>query len=159
MFKKIILILLCVLMTAMAYSKQEPVFYDTAGNKVQLSKLKGKWVVVNYWADWCPTCMREIPELNDFYRRTRNTNIVFYSVNYDGLTQDDLKNSITKAGVNFPVLTENPGEAWDLGTVEALPTTFILNPQGKVVEKKVGYNSERSLSNYFVENGSMPARK
>lgn len=116
----------------------DPVLHDTKNHAVQLSALKGKWVVVTYWASWCPSCKWEIPELNHLYKNNHDKNLVLYGVNYDNPLTADSKDVTEKNGIEFPVITEDPNPDWHLGDVDALPTTFIINPQGIMVKKIVG---------------------
>ena len=144
--KCIVFIFSSLLMIGYAFAGQLD-FYDTNGKMVTLSNLKGKWVVVNYWADWCGACIQEIPELNNFNENIKDKNIVFYGVDYDELSLDSLKSSIASVDIKFPVLTADPGFLWNLGSVEVIPTTFIINPEGRVAKVITGPNTERSLMN------------
>lgn len=144
LIRKITLTLICLFIFGIA--KAEPVFKDTEGNAVQLSSLKGKWIVVNYWASWCPTCLAEIPELNTFYKKHQNKNVAIYSVNYDPQSLASLKMAVRKARIKFPTLSVDPNSAWHLGQIDAVPTTFIINPKGKVVKKLVGETTEAELT-------------
>lgn len=145
LIRKFILIILCSFFIINCSQAEQPLFYDTEGNAVQLSKLKGKWVVLNYWAAWCGVCVQEIPELNLFYKDIKGSNIVFYGIDYDELTLDNLKSAIAAVDIHYPVLTSDPGFAWNLDDVNVIPTTFILNPKGHVVKVITGPNTEKSL--------------
>lgn len=127
-------------------SQHDPLFTDTTGNPVQLSGLKGKWVIVNYWATWCDNCIAEMRELNQFHKHNQNKNIVLYGVNYDRMSPDEIKKAMSKIGVAFPVITSDPNQAWHLGDISAIPMTFIIDPNGKVVKSILGPNTEKSLS-------------
>jgi peroxiredoxin len=124
------LLFACVFVTGC--SKDDPSFQDTEGHSIQLSKLAGKWLILNYWAPWCHSCTKEIPELNQFHKH--NPNVLVYGVNFDKQTPDELKQIAKKLDIQFPVLTDNPREAWHLDDIMTVPTTFIINPQGHVVE-------------------------
>lgn len=124
-------------------SKHDPVFQDTQGRSVQLSKLEGKWLILNYWAPWCHSCTKEIPELNQFHKH--NPNVLLYGVDFDKQTPEELKQIAKKLAIKFPVLTDNPGEAWHLDDIMTVPTTFIINPQGHVIEVIQRPVSEKSL--------------
>jgi len=142
---KIILFLLSSLMVINC-TPQGSVLHDTKGNPIQVSALKGKWVIVNYWADWCDNCIEEIPELNRFYQHNQDKNIVIYGVNYDRMPAADLQLAIDKTHIAFPTLLEDPSQTWPaLDGIDALPVTFIIDPKGKVVKKIVGGNTEKSL--------------
>lgn len=126
-------------------SQQGSALHDTKGNPIEVSSLKGKWVIVNYWAAWCDSCLKEIPELNSFYEHTQDKNIVLYGVNYDRMPMNDLQAAIDKTHIIYPVVLEDPAETWPLYGIDVLPVTFIIDPNGKVVKRIVGANTEKSL--------------
>lgn len=148
-FLKIFFVVMCsclLLACSKGSEGSEAVFHDLAGNTVQLSKLKGKWVIVNYWASWCHNCADEMPELNSFYKHNTDKNVVMYGVNVDDPSPDDLKEAVQQLNVEFPVLVEDPLNAWNLDSVEGVPMTFIIGPDGKVAKTILGTNSEESLT-------------
>lgn len=124
-------------------------FHDANAQAISSTVFKGKWVVINYWAAWCESCLREIPELNHFYQHLPNKNILFYGVNYDQLPLTELKAVMNQMNLNFPVLLEDPRDLWHLRGIDFLPMTFIINPEGKVVKKIVGGSTEAMLQNLF----------
>lgn len=142
----IVLFLLCSFF-AVNFAWSDAIFHDVRGESVQEATLKNKWVVVTYWATWCHTCMREIPELNRFYQNNHDKNVEFYGVNFDQLELGDLKTAMMKTAITFPVLVEDPHQLWQLGEIEMLPTTFIINPKGEIVKKIIGLNTAQSLTN------------
>jgi thiol-disulfide isomerase/thioredoxin len=142
MRKLLFILLACCLF--ISCSKQ-PSFKDTEGNSIQLSKLN-KWVVLTYWAPWCHTCMKEIPELNRFYKNNQNKNITVLGVNFENPSIDVLITDVKKSKITFPVLTSDPSNAWQIGDIAAIPMTFIINPQGKVVKQISGPVTEASLT-------------
>lgn len=146
-----LLILFIILLSSMAHAISHAAFSDTFGDNIPLSKLKGKWVIINYWADWCDGCIAEVPELNSFYLHNKDKNILIYGVNYDQLPVDSLKISIQKIGISFPVLTEDPNSVWGLGAINMLPVTFIINPEGKIAKTIVGPSTEQSIKQILYE--------
>jgi len=128
-----------------ACSQTDSGLEDTNGNIIQKSQLANKWVIINYWADWCGYCVHEVPELNKFYQHQNNKNIVLLGVNYDNLPLPLLKQAMQKMNILFPVLVTNPNTFWPLGDVDGLPTTFVINPQGQIIKKLVGSISEADL--------------
>ncbi len=119
-------------------------FRDTAGHTVNLTPLKNQWIIIHYWAAWCPSCIEEIPELNQFDQH-HDKNVLLYGVNYDKLPLPELKHAIIHSHIEFPILTTDPGETLQLEEVAVLPLTFIINPYGQVVKKIEGPNTEASL--------------
>jgi peroxiredoxin len=157
LIRKLILVIVFSFFMMSCSKAEEPLFYDTNGNAVKFSTLKGKWVVLNYWAAWCNICVQEIPELNHFYQNIKDKNIVFYGIDYDELSLDNLKSSIASVSIKYPVLTSDPGPTWNLDSVDVVPTTFILNPEGRVVKVITGPNTERSLLGIINTLQSMDA--
>ena len=80
------------------------------GQNTNLDKLNGSWIVINYWADWCAPCIKEIPELVDF--ANKNKDIKVFAFNYDQLEIEDLKPIIKKFGVEVPSLITHPRDIW-----------------------------------------------
>jgi thiol-disulfide isomerase/thioredoxin len=105
--------------------------YDNKGNLVTLSSLSGKWVILNYWASWCPSCRKEIPELNRLAKEITGKDVLLYGIEAEDLPPDEQDAAIQQVGIEYPVLREDPSESWDLDRIELIPTTIILNPKGK----------------------------
>jgi thiol-disulfide isomerase/thioredoxin len=126
-------------------SHKDVVFHDDRNNTIKLSDLKGKWIVINYWADWCDSCVAEIPQLNNFYKNNKDSKVLLFGVNYDHLPADKLVKSIKKRHIDYPNLVEDPGEIFQLGFLEVIPTTFIVNPKGDVATVISGSTTERQL--------------
>lgn len=106
---------------------------------VDLSKLKGKTVVVNFWATWCPPCRREMGSLERLYQSTKNKNVVVLAVNVG----EDIDTVFPFMGAispspSFPILFDSEGDAMQEWKVKGLPTTYIINPAGRVAYKAVG---------------------
>ena len=119
-------------------------FTDAQGHKINTANWRNKWVIINYWAPWCTACAEEIPQLNLFYRR-HHPQTVLIGVNYDGLSGSNLLSAIHDMHIQFPVLQTNPAKTLGLSAVSVLPTTFIINPEGKVVKQLIGPQSNASL--------------
>lgn len=142
--KKILIFICSVLLSAHAYAAT--MLHDANGNTFSTDSLKGKWVIINYWADWCDICIKEIPELNKFYRHNAGKNVVIYGVNYDQLQGDDLRDAIKRSKIAFPSLLDDPRSVWSLrGNLDVLPTTFIIDPNGRMVKMIIGASTEQSL--------------
>jgi thiol-disulfide isomerase/thioredoxin len=151
-FYSTILVIVMFSMTIVCFAQVSGNFHDSAGRAIKMHELKDKWIVINYWADWCESCVEEIPELNKFYRHNQDKNILIFGVNYDQLPLPYLRQAVHKTGISFPVLYEDPRILWQLGDVTVLPTTFIINPQGDVVKKVIGPNTEQSLLKIMTNN-------
>ncbi len=123
----------------------EVMLQDTHGNSTSFSSLKGKWVLINYWAGWCQTCLDEIPELNRFYQNHKKDDIALFGVNYDALPLFEQNSLIHRFNIKYPNLLKNPAAQLHLGDITGVPVTFIFNPEGKLVSTLYGGQSARTL--------------
>ena len=110
----------------------------------ELSELRGRWTVINYWAEWCKPCIKEIPELNELAREYPDLAVV--GVNFDGAAGEELADQISQLGIAFPVLAEDPAARLGIPRPAVLPTTLILDPQGKLAQTLVGPQTLESLA-------------
>ena len=100
------------------------------GPDTSLDKLNGNWVVINYWADWCAPCIKEIPELNNFAQENKDLKV--YTFNFDYLQVDDLEPIANKFNIMVPSLVTHPRDIWGIQTPPAVPATFFINPNGQL---------------------------
>ena len=100
------------------------------GSNTNLDKLEGNWIVINYWADWCAPCIKEIPELNEFAHE--NEDIFVFTFNFDQLDQEDLAPIAKKFNIEVPSLVTHPRDIWGIQTPPAVPATFFINPNGEL---------------------------
>ena len=101
--------LLCVLVLFGCQKNDIDVFN---GSDTNLAKLNGNWIVVNYWADWCAPCIKEIPELNEFAKE--NDDLLVFTFNFDFLEVDDLEPIAERFNIEVPSLITHPNEIWEL---------------------------------------------
>lgn len=142
--KKILLSTLMFL-TCTSLSQANIVFKDTQGKSTSFASLEGKWVLINYWAGWCKTCVDEIPELNRFYQNHKNDPVALYAVNFDALPLFEQNNLIKQLNISYPSLLNDPASELNLGDIVGVPVTFVFNPKGQLVNKLYGGQTARSL--------------
>ncbi|KTC23618.1 peroxiredoxin [Pseudomonas putida] len=119
---------------------------DQNGNAVKAEQIEGRWVVLNYWAEWCGPCRTEIPELNAAAKDWQAQGITVLGVNFDGLRGDELKKASQALGIDFTVLADDPADRYDLPRSEALPVTYIIDDKGKVREQLMGEQTAEGLA-------------
>jgi thiol-disulfide isomerase/thioredoxin len=112
---------------------------DLDGQTVELAKLRGKVVIVNFWATWCPPCRREFPSMERLRQKMEGKPVVILGVN-EGETVDmiDQFNSTLDLRPQFPVLLDPEGEAMAPWPVRGLPTTFFVDKQGRLAYSAIG---------------------
>lgn len=145
-----ILALYLLLLAFSSLSQAETMFHDSHGNSTSLSALKGKWVIINYWASWCHSCIEEVPELNRFYQNHKKDPLVLFGVNYDALPPMDQQRIIRRLDMRYPNLLEDPATILNLGDITGVPVTFIFNPKGKLVKTLYGGQTMKGLEEELV---------
>lgn len=138
-------------MASASLSQAEVLLKDTHGQSTPFSALKGKWVLINYWAGWCPSCVDEIPEFNRFYQSHQNDPIALYAVNFDALPLFEQKNLIRRFNINYPNLLKDPANELHLGDITGVPVTFIFNPDGQLVKTLYGGQTAKTLDKIIKE--------
>ena len=116
---------------------------DPGATAPSLEGLQGQWVVINYWAQWCAPCIKEIPELNRLDQDYAQVTVV--GVNYDGTNGHELELQRQKLGVTFASLESDPAAQLGIPRPVVLPTTLILDPTGRLVATLVGPQTLSSL--------------
>jgi thiol-disulfide isomerase/thioredoxin len=124
---------------------------DAQGHNIPFSSLKGKWVLINYWASWCKVCIDEIPQLNRFYQ-THEKEVALFAVNYDALPLHKHQKLIKDLHILYPSLIKDPAFALGLGDIIGVPVTFLINPEGKLVDTLYGGQSTKSLEQSIREH-------
>jgi peroxiredoxin len=111
---------------------------DIEGKKVKLADLKGKVVLIDFWATWCGPCRQEMPLLDDLFNRYERVGFTLLGVNIDDDSQRAI-DMMRELGVNFPVLFDATKDVSKLYNVNAMPVTVILDREGNVRHVHQGY--------------------
>jgi thiol-disulfide isomerase/thioredoxin len=130
---------------------------DTTGKTHTLSGYKGKWVLVNYWATWCPPCLEEIPDLIELHDNRKN-NLVVIGVALDYRNAKQVIDFADGLLVTYPVVLGNARVVNQIGPVQGLPTTYLYNPDGKMVAQQVGAITRAAVEGY-INSKKAPAKK
>lgn len=110
---------------------------DLNGKTVSLSALRGKVVILNFWATWCPPCRAEMPSLNRLYHMFKPRGLEVVAVSTDR-SINDIKDFLENHRVDFPILIDSDRSASKQYRVFSMPTTFLINKNGVIVEKFYG---------------------
>jgi thiol-disulfide isomerase/thioredoxin len=122
---------------------------DTEGKSHTLSAYKGKWVLVNYWATWCPPCLEEIPDLIALHENKKN-NLVVLGVALDYRNAKQVTDFADGLLVSYPIVLGSPKVTNQIGPVQGLPTTYLFNPEGKMVAHQVGAITRESVESFIA---------
>lgn len=112
-------------------------FEDSNGKTHTLSGYKGKWVLVNFWATWCPPCLREIPDLSELSRERNDIAIIGIAMEYDDAR--DVMAFVEKMAIPYPIVLGDREAAVQLeDDISMLPSTYLFDPDGKPAARKIG---------------------
>lgn len=103
----------------------------------KLSDYKGKPVIVNFWATWCPPCRAELPSMNRAWKKVKDEGIQMIAINV-GEDEDTIFAFSGDYPIDFTVLLDETGEEINNWPIKGLPTTFVIDPQGRIAYKAVG---------------------
>lgn len=129
---------------------------DLAGQMQSLDQYRGKWVIVNYWATWCGTCRKELPDLMALHENNRGSDIVVVGINFEAIDAQAVKDFVAAQDIPYPVLRSEPVRETPIGPVPALPTTYILDPSGTPVAGEIGLVSRQDIEAYIRGRQAQP---
>ena len=127
------------------------VLKDLSGKKVSISSFKGKTVLLNFWATWCPYCRKERAELNILHREYKDRDLVIVSVSIDR-SLEKLKRYMKEMPAEFIVLTDTEGSSAGTYKIMGLPTSYIIDSKGVVRHMNTGYKKWTSASSRKIIN-------
>ncbi len=110
---------------------------DLDGKMHKLSDYKGKTVIINFWASWCPPCREEMPSMERAWQQIKNENIIMLAINV-GEDEDTVFTFLGDFPVTFTILLDKSGEITESWPIRGLPTTYVISPQGKLVYRAIG---------------------
>lgn len=134
----------------MAFAGNKPALYemapefslkDLSGKNVRLSDYKGKVVLVNFWASWCPPCKMEIPGFQKVYAAYKDRGFTIVGISTDDVSQSFIKDM----GMTYPVVMADDKVIRDYGNIYSIPTSFLVGRDGRIIKKVMGMYFESSL--------------
>lgn len=116
---------------------------DMAGKTHTLAGYQGKWVVVNYWATWCPPCLEEIPDLIALHETRKDLVVIGVALEYE--SAKEVARFVDDNLMSYPVVLGDDKVTAQIGPASVLPTTYIYNPQGKLAKSIRGMITRKSV--------------
>jgi len=127
---------------------------DLDGHEHRLSDYRGKWVLVNYWATWCPPCLEEMPELEIFHVNHKDEDAVVLGINLEDIPEDRLRAFVQEQFVSYPILRGNPDRPGPFGQIRAMPTSFLIDPAGELRGQQIGKVTAAQLEAFIASEES-----
>jgi peroxiredoxin len=122
---------------------------NSKGEKIDVSQFRGNVILLNFWATWCGPCRQEIPGLNELYRQFKKNGLVVVGISLDRGDPREVQKLLEKYGIEYINLMGNEGilEAFsnipDLGGIQGIPTTFLIDRKGQICRRFLGFTEKR----------------
>ena len=132
---------------------------DLEGHAVSLNGLRGKVVLLDFWATWCGPCHESIPFFESLYEKNRRSGFVVVGIDEDA-EEGDVRRFVRRTRMTYPVVMDASNRLMDDYQVAGLPTTFLLDPRGRVRARWVGFaedignDMEKTLKSLLDERGN-----
>ncbi|MFL0403666.1 TlpA family protein disulfide reductase [Bacillus nitratireducens] len=118
------------------------------GAKVKLSDLKGKKVILNFWATWCGPCQQEMPDMEAFYKEHKD-NVEILAINYTpsekGGGEEKVRNFAKEKGITFPILLDKNIDVTTAYKVITIPTSYFIDTKGVIQDKFIGPMTQKEM--------------
>lgn len=127
------------------------------GEAISLEGLRGKVVLVNFWATWCPPCRIEMPGFQRVYEDRRDEGFVVLGISTDQAGEGVVREFLQERGITFPVTMATGQVVQDFGGVQALPTSFLIDREGRIRQEVKGIFAEPALRmavGHLLEEGA-----
>jgi len=122
---------------------------DLNGKTHRLTDYRGKWVLVNYWATWCPPCLSEIPELINLHNAHKNNNLVVIGIAIQSGSSYKVADFAEAHHMNYPIVMGDRDVTAQIGVVDALPVSYLYSPAGEMVDRHAGEVTKESVETYI----------
>lgn len=122
---------------------------DMQGRTHRLADYRGKWVLVNFWATWCPPCLSEIPELSSLHDAHKDSDLVVIGIAMDSGSSRKVADFAEAHGMSYPIVMGSRKIAAQIGKLEVLPTSYLYAPNGEQVSYQNGEVTRESVETYI----------
>lgn len=123
---------------------------DLNGQPLSLSDSKGKVVLLDFWATWCPPCVAEIPHFKELYAQYKDKGFEIIGVSLDQEGVKVVGPFAKKNAIQYPIVIGNDQVTRSYGGIRGIPTTFLIDRKGKIAQKYVGYHDKKVFEESIV---------
>ncbi len=134
-----------------ARQKADFTLTDLQGETWKLSDLRGKVVLVNFWATWCPPCRKEMPDLEALYNRFKDKGLVILAISDE--EAEKVQPFITERKITYPVMLDPGRKVNELFQVEGIPKSFVYNREGKLVAQSIDMRTQGQFLQMLAQAG------
>ncbi len=120
---------------------------DLNGKDVRLLDYKGKVIIIDFWATWCPPCRASIPGLEKIYKAYKDKGLVILAISLDQGEWDSVKSFVTDYGITYTVLKGNE-DIQDKYQVRTIPLLLVIDKEGRIAKRYLGFGSDEDLDGY-----------
>ncbi len=152
-WKEVLLAFLLTLFSAHIALADDWDLKDKDGTHYKLSEQKGKWVLVNFWAPWCPPCLEELPGLDAIQKQHKDLLVIGVAVMCR--KKQDVIDAIQNTSVFYPIVFGNEDIASDFGEMKGMPTSFLYSPTGKLVGHHDGPLSQIDIEQAIAQKPAL----
>ncbi len=121
------------------------------GKTIELKKLQGRVVVVNFWATWCGPCKAEIPGFLEVYQQYKSKGLEIVGISLDQEGWKPVKPFIDRYKITYPVVVGDAKLAEAYGGIDAIPTTFIVDKKGNIAKRHIGYMDKKTFEDLIKD--------
>lgn len=122
---------------------------DLEGKIHTLSDYRGKILLINFWATWCPPCRAEIPDFIEVYAAEKNNGLALLGLSVDDLSASELLTFVRRFKINYPIALATPEIIRQFQPGQYIPTTIFIDKNGQIRHKHVGLLDKKTLLEYF----------
>ena len=148
MFKRLLILLLLLSSQPLLANPVDLELTDMNGQQLKLSDYRGKWVLLNYWATWCPPCLEELPELVLFHENHKDSDAVVIGIDMEMLEAGVLEQFVDDNFMTYPIVPL-VAQMPSFDDVENFPTTYLIDPDGIAVVKHVGAVTSDAIEEFI----------
>jgi len=122
---------------------------DKDGVQLTLPEFQGKWVLVNFWAPWCPPCLQEMPDLDALQQQRKDLQVIGVAVMYG--SRKEVMDIVKQKSISYPIVFGNEDTAGDFGGLDGMPTSFLYSPAGKLVGHHQGILTQSEIEQAIAQ--------